>query len=77
MTGRRLVLGNNDVRIGYVVTGVDPSPYYRNAIGDECVYVESGSAVVETVFGSLEGGAGDDVVFQRLRERLLVHDRTA
>ena len=34
---RRLVLGNNDVRIGYVVTGTDPSPYYRNAIGDECV----------------------------------------
>src|SRR3982751_5042813 len=42
VTGRRLVLGNNDVRIGYVVTGVDPSPYYRNAIGDECVYVEAG-----------------------------------
>ena len=28
-----------------------PSPYYRNAIGDECVYVESGTGVVETVFG--------------------------
>ena len=28
-----------------------PSPYYRNAIGDECVYVESGSGTVETVFG--------------------------
>ena len=24
--GRRLVLGNDDVRIGYVVTGTDPSP---------------------------------------------------
>jgi homogentisate 1,2-dioxygenase len=35
VTDRRLVLGNNDVRIGYVVTGTDPSPYYRNAIGDE------------------------------------------
>ena len=30
-----------------------PSPYYRNAIGDECVYVESGSGAVETVFGVL------------------------
>src|SRR3954451_7330730 len=28
---RRLVLGNNDVRLSYVVTGTDPSPYYRNA----------------------------------------------
>ena len=27
--GRRLVLGNNDVRISYVVTGLEPSPYYR------------------------------------------------
>ena len=34
--GRRLVLGNADVRISYVVAGAT-SPYYRNAIGDECV----------------------------------------
>src|SRR3954449_1941035 len=40
--GRRLVLGNADVRISYVVAA-DPSPYYRNAVGDECVYVEEGS----------------------------------
>ena len=42
--GRRLVLGNNDVRINYVVTGTDPSPIYRNAIGDECVYVRRAPA---------------------------------
>ncbi|MDT4985629.1 MAG: homogentisate 1,2-dioxygenase, partial [Pseudonocardiales bacterium] len=43
VTGRRLVLGNDDVRISYAVaTGA--SPLYRNAIGDECVYVESGTA---------------------------------
>ncbi len=48
VTGRRLVLGNGDVRISYVVTG-EASPYYRNAVGDECVYVEQGSGTVETV----------------------------
>ena len=53
VTGRRLILANSDVRIAYVVTGTDPSPYYRNAIGDECVYVESGSGTVETLFGVL------------------------
>ena len=42
-TGRRLVLGNGDVRISYVVAGPSPRRYYRNAIGDECVYVESGA----------------------------------
>jgi homogentisate 1,2-dioxygenase len=65
VTDRRLVLGNNDVRIGYVVTGTDPSAYYRNAIGDECVYVESGSGTVETVFGTLAFRAGDYVVIPR------------
>jgi len=64
VTGRRLVLGNADVRISYVVCG-RPSPCYRNGVGDECVFVESGSAVVETVFGSLEVGDGDYVVLPR------------
>jgi homogentisate 1,2-dioxygenase len=63
--GRRLVLGNNDVRISYVVTGTDPSPHYRNAIGDECVYVESGSGVVETVFGVIPYRAQDYVLVPR------------
>ncbi|RYP81375.1 homogentisate 1,2-dioxygenase [Nocardioides guangzhouensis] len=65
VTGRRLVLGNNDVRLSYVVTGTVPSPYYRNAIGDECVYVESGSGTVETVFGVLPYRAGDYVLVPR------------
>ena len=63
--GRRLVLGNNDVRIGYVVTGTDPSPYYRNAIGDECVYVESGVGTVETVFGVIAYRTQDYVLIPR------------
>ncbi|HEX4189628.1 MAG TPA: homogentisate 1,2-dioxygenase domain-containing protein [Marmoricola sp.] len=64
VTGRRLVLGNGDVRISYAVCGA-PSPYYRNGIGDECVFVESGTAVVETIFGSLDVGPGDYVILPR------------
>ena len=63
--GRRLILGNNDVRIGYVVTGTEPSPLYRNAIGDECVYVESGAGTVETVFGVISYRTGDYVLIPR------------
>ena len=63
--GRRLVLGNNDVRIVYVVTGTEASPLYRNAIGDECVYVESGTGTVETVFGVVPYRTGDYVVIPR------------
>ncbi|MEV4611012.1 homogentisate 1,2-dioxygenase [Kitasatospora sp. NPDC049258] len=64
VAGRRLVLGNGDVRISYVVAGA-PSELYRNGLGDECVYVESGSATVETVFGTLEVGQGDYVIIPR------------
>src|SRR5687768_8255430 len=64
VTGRRLVLANADVRISYAVCG-ETSPLYRNATGDECVYVESGSATVETAFGHLDVGQGDYVVLPR------------
>ncbi|MGQ0465600.1 MAG: homogentisate 1,2-dioxygenase [Sporichthyaceae bacterium] len=64
VTGRQLVLGNADVRISYAVAAAT-SPLYRNAIGDECVYVEAGSAVVETVFGPIVAEAGTYVVIPR------------
>ena len=71
--GRRLVLGNADVRISYVVAG-EVSPYYRNAVGDECVYVESGAGVVETVFGVLPYRTGDYVLVPRATTHRWVPD---
>ncbi len=59
--GRQLLMANGDVRLSYVVADAS-SGLYRNAIGDECVYVEAGRARVETVFGALEVGEGDYVV---------------
>jgi homogentisate 1,2-dioxygenase len=64
VTGRRLILGNDDVRISYVVAGAE-SPLYRNAIGDECVYLEAGNAIVETSFGPLAARTGDYVMLPR------------
>jgi len=64
VTGRRLVLANSDVRINYVVAGA-ASPFYRNAVGDECVFVQAGTARVETVFGALEVGPGDYLIVPR------------
>ena len=64
VTGRRLVLGNADVRLSYALAD-GPSPLYRNATGDECVFVEAGTGVVETGFGHLEVGPGDYVLMPR------------
>ena len=61
VTGRRLLLANDDVRLLYAAAdGV--SELYRNACGDELLYVEAGSVVVESVFGPLHLAAGDYVV---------------
>ncbi|MEU1184022.1 homogentisate 1,2-dioxygenase domain-containing protein [Streptomyces sp. NPDC005820] len=73
VTGRRLLLGNEDVRLAYVVADA-PSPYYRNAIGDECLYVEAGRARVETVFGDLEVGDGDYAIVPRATTYRIVPD---
>src|SRR3954468_11285386 len=64
VTGRRLVLGNADVRISYAV-GSLASPLYRHATGDGGVCVERGTATVETVFGVLDVGPGDYVILPR------------
>jgi homogentisate 1,2-dioxygenase len=61
VTGRQILLANADVRLGYVAAAKS-SPLYRDAIGDECVYVESGAGRLESVFGVLEVGRGDYVV---------------
>jgi len=71
VTGRRLLFGNADVRISYVVAGAT-SPLYRNGIGDECLFVEAGSARVETVFGDLEVAEGDYVVVPRATTHRIV-----
>ncbi|MBA2739730.1 MAG: homogentisate 1,2-dioxygenase, partial [Nocardioidaceae bacterium] len=73
VTGRRLVLGNGDVRISYVVAG-ETSPLYRNAVGDECVFVEAGRGVVETVFGMITYRTGDYVVVPRATTHRWVPD---
>lgn len=59
--GRRELLVNDDVSISFVRSS-GSSPLYRNASGDELVFVHGGSAVLESVFGPLSVGVGDYVV---------------
>ncbi|MCU1373554.1 MAG: Homogentisate 1,2-dioxygenase, partial [Actinomycetia bacterium] len=59
--GRRLVAGNDDVRISVSHAG-GSSDLYRNASGDELVYVHAGAGRLESSFGTLAVGQGDYVV---------------
>ncbi|NEM08895.1 homogentisate 1,2-dioxygenase [Geodermatophilus normandii] len=55
---RFLLLGNDEVRIYYAVATQD-STLYKNSVGDELAYVESGRGVLETTFGKLDLTEGD------------------
>lgn len=59
--GRWLLLANDDVRL-LAAAATEPSGLYRNATGDEIVFVRSGAARLESVFGALDCRAGDYVV---------------
>ena len=70
---RRMLFGNADVRIAFA-SATGSSPLYRNAIGDELVYVQSGTARLESVFGTLPVGPGDYVVVPASTTHRWVHD---
>ncbi|MGE3861675.1 MAG: homogentisate 1,2-dioxygenase [Burkholderiaceae bacterium] len=61
---RHLLCGNSDVLVSFAVCD-QTSPLYRNAVGDELVYIHDGSARIESVFGVLDVGKGDYVVMPK------------
>ncbi len=59
--GRRLLLANDDVRVS-VALASEASGLYRDAAGDQVVYLRAGTARLESSFGALDCRAGDYVV---------------
>ena len=55
-----MLLANEDVRIAWFVATTD-SELYRDATGDQLVYVQSGHGVLESSFGAIAVGPGDYV----------------
>jgi homogentisate 1,2-dioxygenase len=59
--GRQVLFGNDDVRISFA--GADAaSELYRNSVGDEVVYLQSGAARFESTYGALDVAEGDYIV---------------
>jgi homogentisate 1,2-dioxygenase len=59
------LLFNADVAMLYVEPDEQDPHFYRNAQGDELVYVSKGSGTLETVFGELPYREGDYLVIHR------------
>lgn len=72
--GRRALLGSSTVTISYAAAQAS-SGLYRNSTGDELVFVQSGSAVLDSVFGRLAVHSGDYVVIPMSTTHRWVLDR--
>ncbi|MBV9304102.1 MAG: homogentisate 1,2-dioxygenase [Acidobacteriaceae bacterium] len=59
------LLFNNDVSMSFVRPADEVSQFYRNAQGDEIVYVSGGRGRLESPFGSIEFSEGDYIVIPR------------
>ena len=65
VTGRRLLMWNQDVEISLARPTGEMEGFYRNGEGDEVIFVHEGSGTLETIFGDLPYRPGDYVVVPR------------
>lgn len=65
ISGRRPFLFNNDVIMWHCRPVEEQQAFYRNGQGDEIVFVQEGSGVLRTIFGSLPYREGDYLVIPR------------
>jgi homogentisate 1,2-dioxygenase len=65
ISGRRLLMWNNDVEISLVRPDESMDYFFRNGEGDEVYFVHEGAGTIETNFGDLPYRSGDYVVIPR------------
>jgi homogentisate 1,2-dioxygenase len=65
LTGRRLLMWNDDVEISLCRPTAAMGSFFRNGEGDEVIFVHEGSGTVESIFGELPYRPGDYVVIPR------------
>ncbi|UFJ41633.1 homogentisate 1,2-dioxygenase [Brevibacillus humidisoli] len=62
ISGRRYLLGNHDLVMGVCVPTEKMDYFYRNAEGDELLFVHEGEGELQTIFGTVPYRKGDYLV---------------
>jgi homogentisate 1,2-dioxygenase len=65
ITGRQLLMWNDDVEISLCRPDEPMDDFYRNGEGDEVIFVHEGSGTLETIFGDVPYKLGDYIVVPR------------
>jgi homogentisate 1,2-dioxygenase len=75
VSGRKVLMFNGDVEIGICKPTEELDAFYRCGEGDEVFFIQQGSGVVETTFGTVPFGKHDYVVIPRgTTYRFRMHD---
>lgn len=65
ITGRTVLFGNADCEMA-VCSPAEPMKYhYKNAMGDECLFIHIGTGVVHTLLGTLRFGPKDYIIIPK------------
>jgi homogentisate 1,2-dioxygenase len=65
VTGRVPLMGNGDVVWAQAYVAEQMPHFYKNADGDECLFVHDGSGMLDSIFGSFQFQPGDYLVIPR------------
>lgn len=65
ISGRVPLMGNPDVEWSQAVVAEPMETFYKNADGDECLFIHDGEGTMESLFGTLEFHPGDYLVIPR------------
>ncbi len=65
VNGRIPLMGNQDVIWSQACVADQMETFYKNADGDECLFIHDGEGVLESLFGNVEFHAGDYLVIPR------------
>ena len=65
VTGRTVLYGNADVEMAVCVPAEGMDYHFKNAQGDECLFIHFGSGTVYTSFGTLKFGPKDYIIIPK------------
>jgi len=65
ISGRRLLMWNNDVEISLCLPAEQMDYFFRNGEGDEVIFVHEGTGTLQTTFGDVPYKEGDYIVVPR------------
>ncbi|MHC5028227.1 MAG: homogentisate 1,2-dioxygenase, partial [Planctomycetota bacterium] len=74
ITGRVVLFGNADCEMAVCVPAEGMDYHYKNAMGDECLFIHVGSGTLYTSFGTLAFGPKDYLIIPKGTTYRMVFD---